>query len=133
MNSAESPRKETTRLSALATGLRLTTTAAPKISVSSAKVQNRNGAIFQATDEPGSNTDVKSECQKSVNICVNLWLLLLFVPFEHHAVHYSADFEQLLLVMHHFRAREARDGVVFTQKDRLLGTNLLAHPAENAA
>src|SRR6266513_3868962 len=93
MNSAASPRNETTRLSALATGLRLMTTAAPKITVNDAKSQKRSGDIFQATDEHGSNTDVKSECAKSVNICVNLWLLLLFVPFQDHAVHYSADFD----------------------------------------
>ena len=36
-------------------------------------------------------------------------------------------------MMHHVRAREARDGVIFAQKDRLLGTNFLAHPAVNAA
>src|SRR5437870_9529670 len=46
MNSAESPRNETTKLRALATGLRLMTTAAPKISVISAKNQNRNGDII---------------------------------------------------------------------------------------
>src|SRR6266446_6926394 len=41
MNSAESPRNEATRLSALATGFGLKTTAAPKISVSDANSQNR--------------------------------------------------------------------------------------------
>src|SRR5881397_2696385 len=44
-NSAASPRNETTKLRALATGLRLRTTAAPKISVISAKIQKRNGDI----------------------------------------------------------------------------------------
>src|SRR5436190_11065632 len=58
MNSADNPRNETTRLSALATGFRLSTRAAPKITVSTAKIQNRKGHIFQATDEHGSNTDV---------------------------------------------------------------------------
>src|SRR4029453_11489046 len=58
MNRADNPRNETTRLSALATGFRLRTTAAPKITVSTAKIQNRKGDIFQATDEHGSNTDV---------------------------------------------------------------------------
>src|SRR4029450_4222303 len=43
MNSAAKPRKDTTKLKALDTGLRLMTTAAPKISVSKAKIQNRNG------------------------------------------------------------------------------------------
>src|SRR5213592_1343688 len=46
MNSAASPRNETTRLSALATGLRLMTTAAPKINVISAKTQNKNDDII---------------------------------------------------------------------------------------
>src|SRR6267378_5374797 len=58
MNSADNPRNETTRLSALATGFRLRTTAPPKTTVNTAKIQNRKGDIFQATDEHGSNTDV---------------------------------------------------------------------------
>src|SRR5262245_25994948 len=45
INSADNPRNETTRLSALATGFRLRTTAAPKITVSTAKIQNKNGDI----------------------------------------------------------------------------------------
>jgi len=44
-----------------------------------------------------------------------------------------ADFEQLFFLMHHFPAREAGDGIIFSKKNRLLGANLLAHPAENAA
>ena len=43
MKSAARPRNETTRLSALAIGLRLTTTATPKTSMSSAKNQKRIG------------------------------------------------------------------------------------------
>src|SRR5262249_25969669 len=58
MNSADNPRNETTRLSALATGFRLRTTAAPKITVSTAKIQNRKGDISQATDEHRSKADV---------------------------------------------------------------------------
>src|SRR6266516_2050232 len=112
MNSAASPRNETTRLSALATGLRLMTTAAPKINVISAKTQNKNGDII--------------DCRMKTS-------LFFLVPFQDNAMHYSADFEQLLLVVHHFRARESGDGIVFAQKDRLLGANLFAHPAENAA
>ena len=45
MNSAARPRNDTTKLRALATGLRLMTTAAPKITVTNAKIQNRNGDI----------------------------------------------------------------------------------------
>src|SRR5206468_7662470 len=44
-----------------------------------------------------------------------------------------ADFEQLFFVMHHFRAREAGDGIILSKENRLLWANLLAHPAENAA
>src|SRR4029453_8012737 len=43
MKSAARPRNDMTKLRALATGLRLRTTAAPKINVSKAKIQNRNG------------------------------------------------------------------------------------------
>src|SRR5260370_2777259 len=46
MNRAASARNETTRLSALATGLRLMTTAAPNTSIIKAKIQKRNGGIF---------------------------------------------------------------------------------------
>src|SRR5207245_9847557 len=35
--------------------------------------------------------------------------------------------------MHHISARESSDGVILAQKNRLLRTDLLAHPAENAA
>src|SRR6266481_2908203 len=73
MNSADNPRNETTRLSALATGFRLRTTAAPKITVNTAKIQNRKGDIFQATDEHGSNTDLRANSEKSVIIRVNPW------------------------------------------------------------
>src|SRR5882724_1992909 len=132
MNSADNPRNETTRLSALATGFRLSTTAAPKITVSTAKIQNRKGDIFQATDEHGSNTDVIG-IQESVIIRVNPWLLLFFVPFQYHAVHYSADLEKFFLVMHHVGTREAGNGVIFAQINGLLRTNFLAHPAVNAA
>jgi hypothetical protein len=48
-----------------------------------------------------------------VIIRVNPWLLLFFVPFEHHAVHYSADLEKFFLVMHHVGTREAGNGVIF--------------------
>src|SRR5207253_6286550 len=84
MNSADNPRNETTRLSALATGFRLSTTAAPKITVSTAKIQNRKGDIFQATDEHGSNTDVNRN-PKSVIIRANPWFILFFVPFQYHS------------------------------------------------
>jgi hypothetical protein len=51
MNSADSPRNETARLSALATGLRLRTTAAPNITVSTAKIQKRKGDIFRVMSD----------------------------------------------------------------------------------
>src|ERR1700730_10302079 len=110
MKSAANARKETTRLSALATGLRLKMTAAPKINISKAKIQKRNRDIFQATDEHRSNTDVKGEAKKSVIICVNQWLLLLLVPFQNDSVHHTADLQQFVFVMHHFFAVEAGNG-----------------------
>src|SRR5205823_2889104 len=47
MNSAERPMKQTTRLSALAIGLRLITTAAPKTSITKVKSQKRMGDIYR--------------------------------------------------------------------------------------
>src|SRR6266480_4289607 len=132
LNSADNPRNETTRLSALATGFRLRTTAPPKITVSTAKTQNRKGDIFQATDEHGSNTDVNRNPKIRI-IRDYPWLLFFFVPFEYHAVHYSADLEKFFLVMHHVGACEAGDGIIFAQKNLLLRTNFLTHPAVNAA
>ncbi len=38
----------------------------------------------------------------------------LLIPFQHDAVHYAADLEEFFLVMHHVRAREAGDSVIFT-------------------
>ena len=48
-------------------------------------------------------------------------------------MHHSADLEELFLVMDHVGAREAGDGVIFAQKNRLLRANFLAHAAVNAA
>src|SRR5437762_12498894 len=87
-------------------------TAPPKISISNAKVQKRNGGI-----------SLNFEFVRS----------FLLVPFQYDAVHDTADLKQFLLVMHHLGAGEAGDGVIFPQKNRLLGTDLFAHAAENAA
>src|SRR5215813_12193897 len=86
MKSVASARNETTRLSALATGLRLMITAAPKTSINKAEVQKRNADIFQATDEHRSNTDVKLESEKSVIIYVDLWITSFrSISERHHA------------------------------------------------
>src|SRR5206468_4334835 len=120
MKSAARPRNDTTKLRALATGLRLMTTAAPKTTVSNAKSQNRNGDI--------------SDCGLG-NARRATWPLtsLLFVPFQYHTMNYSTDLEEFFLVMHHLCARVAGDGIVLAQEDRLLGANLLAHSAVDAA
>src|SRR4029077_15831150 len=136
MNSADNPRNETTRLSALATGFRLRTTAAPKITVSTAKIQNRKGDITYWSDgvvEEWSNEQVTRTSTPLLQHSTTPFLLLLFVPFKYHPVHYTADLEKFFLVMHHVGAREAGDGVIFAQINRLLRTNFLAHPAINAA
>src|SRR5206468_3113455 len=138
-NNAESPRNETTRLRALATGLRLMTTAAPKISVISAKIQKRNGDIGYWSDgvmDFWSNGVMELRFLPTLHYSKSPLFQrgsFLLVPLQHHALDNPADFEQLFFVMHHFRAREAGDGIIFPQKNRLLGANLLAHPAENAA
>src|SRR6476646_6928624 len=75
MNSADNPRNETTRLSALATGFRLSTTAAPKVTVSTAKIQNRKGDISFNFDFRFSIFDFGRS--------------FLFVLFEHDALDYS--------------------------------------------
>ncbi len=82
MKSAARPRNDTTKLRALATGLRLMTTAAPKINVSKAKIQNRNGDISLISN---------FELGRSFPL----------VPFQYDAMHHSTDLEQLFLVMHH--------------------------------
>src|SRR2546421_12448737 len=57
----------------------------------------------------------------------------LLVPFQYNTMHYATNLEELFLVMHHVRARKAGDGIVLAQINRLLGANLLAHSAKNAA
>src|SRR5436305_7596967 len=111
MKSAARPRNETTRLSALATGLRLTMTAPPKISISNAKVQKRNGGI-----------SLNFEFVRS----------FLLVPFQYDAVHDTPDLKQFLLVMYHLGAGEPSDGVIFRQKNRRFGSNPFPLPAQNA-
>ena len=98
MKSAARPRNDTTRLRALATGLRLRTTAAPKITVSKAKIQNRNGDIslrfgFRISDFGFVDS-------------------FPLVPFQYDAVHDSTDLQEFLLVMHHLCARVAGNGVI---------------------
>src|SRR5215467_14359061 len=146
MNNAASPRKETTRLSALATGLRLITTAAPKISVINAKTQNRNGDIIDcglrietrslptslAADPCGFSFCLADPIGSAADRGKKASLLFL-VPFQHNAVHDSADFEQFLLMVHHLCTREPCDGIIFTQKNRLLGADLFTHAAKDAA
>src|SRR6266404_835701 len=112
INSAASAKNETTRLSALATGLRLMMTAAPKTSIIKAKIQNKNGDMT-----------FNFEFGES----------LLFVPFQNDSVHNPADLEQFVFVMHHVFACESGDGVIFSQINRLFGADFLAHPAKNAA
>src|SRR6476620_630933 len=76
MHNADNPRNETTRLSALATGFRLRTTAAPKITVSTAKIQNRNGDIRLISDFRFR--------------IFGFGKSLLVVPFQYDGMHYSA-------------------------------------------
>src|SRR5438045_676855 len=119
MKSAARPRNDTTRLRALATGLRLMTTAAPKINVSKAKTQNRNG-------------DIRFNFEFRFPIFERDRSFFL-VPFQDDTVHDSADFEELFLVMHHVGARKTGDGVILAQENGLFGANFFAHSAKNAA
>src|SRR6266480_13303 len=139
MNKAESPRKQTTRLSALAIGLRLMTTSAPKTSITMAKSQNRKEGIKLSGLTKWRSNGVLGERKRTCHFSntptlhySSVWLLLL-IPLQNDTVHYAADLEQLLLVVHHFRTSEPGNGIIFAQKDCLLGANLLTHPAENAA
>src|SRR5436190_5551688 len=139
MNKAESPRKQTTRLSALAIGLRLITTSAPKTSITMAKSQNRKEGIKLSGLTEWRSNGVLGERKRACHFSdtptlhyTSIWLLLL-IPLQNDTVHYAADLEQLFLVVHHFRTSEPGNGIIFAQKDCLLGANLLTHPAENAA
>src|SRR5215813_4687414 len=98
MNSAARPRNDTTKLRALATGLRLMTTAAPKINVSKAKVQNRRGDISFNFELRIANFELGRS--------------FLLVPFQHDTVHDAADLEEFFLVMHHVRTGKSGDGVI---------------------
>src|SRR5205823_9034601 len=94
MKSPARPRKETTRLNALATGLRLMTTATPKTSMSSEKVQKKNADMTQLNFELRiSNFDFGGS--------------FLFVPFQNNAVHHAAEFPQHDFVMQHLIANES--------------------------
>src|SRR5438067_10568200 len=139
MNKAESPRKQTTRLSALAIGLRLITTSAPKTSITMAKSQNRKEGIKLSGLTEWRSNGVLGERKRACHFSdtptlhyTSIWLLLL-IPLQNDTVHYAADLEQLFLVVHHFRTSEPGNGIIFAQKDCLLGANFLTHPAENAA
>src|SRR4051794_33125474 len=82
-------------------------------------MRNRNGAVFRVTPA-------------RYLLLATLHLFLL-VPFEYHAVHYSADLEKFFLMMNHVSPSEPGDGVIFAQENCLLRTNLFAHPAVDAA
>src|SRR4026208_1706777 len=115
MKRAESPMKERTRLRALAIGLRLITTAAPKPSMTRAKSQKRRRGIskFRILDwglesEMGYDHAIRNPKSAACN-----GLSFLLVPFQDYPVHDAADFEELLFVMHHFGTGEACNGVIF--------------------
>src|SRR5438270_14032313 len=105
MNKAESPRKQTTRLSALAIGLRLMTTSAPKTSITMAKTQKRKEGIklSGATEywSIGRNTTRPRffhYCNTPLFHHSGVWLLLL-IPLQNDTMHNAADLEQLLFVV----------------------------------
>src|ERR1700719_2494698 len=81
-------------------------TATPKINISAAKIQKKNAGI-------------------SVSLSL--------VPFENDTVHHAADLQKLVFVVYHVFPREPGNGVVLPQKNGLLGADLLAHPAVDAA
>src|SRR4051812_26756988 len=96
MKSADSPIKQITRLSALAIGLRLRMTAAPKASIRKAKNQKRNGLMgsLQIADRRlqigcGRRLPI---CNLQSEICNHSFLL---VPFQNDSVHDTADLEEL--------------------------------------
>src|SRR5438552_9499295 len=104
MNSAARPRNATTKLRALATGLRLMTTAAPKINVSKAKTQNRNGDIGYWSNEVREEWRDEFLSPTSTPLLQhsnNLVLLISSCSISVHTVHYSTNLEELFLVMHH--------------------------------
>src|SRR5215470_11634929 len=136
MNSAARPRNDTTKLNALATGLRLITTAAPKITVSSAKIQNRNGDISGGVEGWWSSGEIDF-CPRPVPLHENTSLLqfcsFLLVPFQYDTVNDATHLEEFFLVMHHLCARVTSNGIILTEENRLLGANLFAHSAVDAA
>src|ERR1700730_2207804 len=98
-------RKQTTKLSALFTGLRQMMTINPKSNMIAEKVQNSGGAIRS----------------------------LLLVPLIDQAGHRSAQFIQALFVVHHFCSGKPGDGVILSQKNGLFRTDFFAEPAIDAA
>src|SRR5205809_7569125 len=117
MKSPARPRKETTRLKALATGLRLTTTATPKTSMSSEKIQKRNADITQL------NFELRiSNCEFGGSF--------LFVPFQNNAVHHTSDFQQLVFVMHPLSASVSGTAITFAKINTLSGPNSFEHTPE---
>src|SRR4051812_28831675 len=102
---AARPRKQTTKLSALVTGLRLTTTINPKTSMIPAKVQKSAGAIA----------------------------LFLFVPLVDQPGHDPAKLVKLFLIMDHLRPAQPGNRIIFPQKDGLLWTDLFTQAAVDAS
>src|SRR4051812_16002900 len=131
MNKAARAMKQMTRLNALAIGLRLSTTAAPKTRSSKAKIQKRKGEIIEyVTLRTLSFRAKRSAVEESPYRKTRRFLdfarndrsrhSFLLVPLQHDAVHDAADLEELVFVVHHVFAGEAGDGVIFAQKNRLL-------------
>src|SRR5207253_11445010 len=100
MKSPARPRKETSRLNALATGLRLMTTATPKTSMSSEKVQKKNADFSQFDFELRiSNYDFGGS--------------FIFVAFLHNAVYHAAYFHHPVFVLHTITASASVNGIFF--------------------
>src|SRR5437870_1616246 len=93
-NKTDNPRKETTKLRALAIGFRLIMTAAPKPIITTAQVQNRKTTIrilgflipnWRLRCEGKGRWPIgnsKIICQQSS---------FLLVPLQHHSMHDTAD------------------------------------------
>ena len=120
--------KERTRLRALAIGLRLITTAAPKPSMTRAKSQKRRRGIteLQIADCGLWIESERDHAIRNPKSAIYNGLSFLLVPFQDYPVHDAADFEELLFVMHHVGTGEACNGVIFPQINCLFRADLFA-------
>src|SRR5262245_14444325 len=118
-NNPAMKKNSTTRNIALLIGLRLAMTPMPHTSIATENIQKRRSCMARRANREPRNLNREPRTS-------------FLLPFLHQSRHHTAEFVELVLVMHHLFTRVASDRIIRSQVYGLFGTNLLAQAAVDA-